>query len=76
MKKTSKKHFWAQKQIILKAIRLATRNNWSKGMYLVAKQKNEDHVSCLAHSHLVYGGRLGIFLSPRAHIERESWFSS
>ena len=28
----------------------------SKGMYFVAKPKNEDHDSCLANSHLAQGG--------------------
>ena len=41
-------------------------------MYLLAKPKNEDHVSCLADSTLLRGGGLEIFPSLRAYIEGES----
>ena len=46
----------------------------SEGMYLVAKPKNEDHISCPADSYLAWGG--GWNYKSRAHIERESWSSS
>ena len=40
----------------------------------MAKPKNEDHVSCLADSHLTWegGGGLGIHLGLRAYIERKN----